>query len=66
MGRLWISRKSFIDGIKAMTRKHDKVNYGIDFGKFGFWIHLWTPKWHKGRGPYISIGLGVIRFIRGY
>ena len=31
-----------------------------------FWIHLWTPKWHMGRGPYISIGLWVIRFYRGY
>lgn len=33
---------------------------------WGFWAHWWTPIWHKGRGPYISIGLGVLAIYRGY
>ena len=32
----------------------------------GFWAHWWTPIWHKGRGPYITIGLGLIAIYRGY
>ena len=68
MHNVWIDRKSFIAGIKAMKWKHEKVNYKLEFSwkHRGFWIHLWTPKWHRDRGPYISIGLYVIRFIRGY
>jgi len=30
------------------------------------WAHLWTPIWHEGRGPYVSIGLGIIAIYRGY
>lgn len=33
---------------------------------FGFWAHWWTPVWHQGRGPYVSIGLGPIAICRGY
>ena len=32
----------------------------------GWWAHWWTPSWHKGRGPYVSIGLGPIAIYRGY
>ena len=38
----------------------------IDFKKLGYWCHSWTPTWHNGRGPYISIGLGFCRIVRGY
>ena len=31
-----------------------------------WWCHIWTPVWHKGRGPYITIGLGRVAFYRGY
>lgn len=33
---------------------------------WGFWAHWWTPIWHEGRGPYISIGLGICGIYRGY
>ena len=32
----------------------------------GFWATAWTPVWHKGRGPYVSIGLGLFAVYRGY
>ena len=32
----------------------------------GFWLHIWTPVWHDGRGPYITCGLWFIRFGRRY
>lgn len=31
-----------------------------------FWLDAWTPIWHRGRGPYISISLGPVRIFRGY
>jgi len=31
-----------------------------------FWFNWWTPTLHKGRGPYISIGLGWMAIYRGY
>lgn len=31
-----------------------------------FWCHLWTPTWHCGRGPYVSVGLYWIAIYRGY
>jgi hypothetical protein len=31
-----------------------------------WWLHYWTPAWHKGRGPYVSIGLGFFAIYRGY
>jgi hypothetical protein len=31
-----------------------------------FWLHWWTPAWHDGRGPYISIGLWLFSVMRGY
>ncbi len=31
-----------------------------------FFAHWWTPIWHKGRGPYVTIGLGIVHFGRGY
>ena len=31
-----------------------------------FWWSYWIPKWHNGRGHYISLGLYFIAFYRGY
>ncbi len=33
---------------------------------WGFWAELWTPRWHEGRGPYVTIGLGLLAVYRGY
>ena len=63
---LWIEPKSVLKGILAMKRDRGKVNYSIDFKWRGFWFHVWTPVWHKGRGPYITIGLWFVRIVRGY
>ena len=62
-------------GIRAMRPGSGPVIYGVwRYGRPGwgvsqrgrFWVHLWTPSWHAGRGPYISIGLGIIAVGRGY
>ena len=62
-------------------RIHDLDNFHIRFTKvpislwpamlfyklkYYFWAQWWTPTWHEGRGPYISIGLGIIAIYRGY
>jgi hypothetical protein len=31
-----------------------------------WWWHIWVPRWHEGRGPYVSIGLWVVALYRGY
>ena len=65
--KVWIEPMSVWRGIRAMKRKHEKVNYAVDFRRdFGFWFHAWTPSWHEGRGPYITIGLWFVRIVRGY
>jgi len=42
--------------------------YGIDVRDWSgcWWCHFWTPIWHEGRGPYVSIGLGWLAIYRGY
>ena len=35
-------------------------------GKPRWWIVAWTPIWHDGRGPYVSVGLGLFAIYRGY
>lgn len=44
------------------------VNFRMswDSKRMGAWFHWWTPVWHKGRGPYITMGLGPLRLMRGY
>lgn len=44
--------------------KHWAIRFTMHRVKF--WAQWWTPVWHKGRGPYISIGLGPVRIYRGY
>ena len=57
-------------GIRAMQWPHGHVNYAMRFlprqGGPYWWAVTWTPIWHKGRGPYVSIGLGLVAFYRGY
>jgi len=31
-----------------------------------FWLDIWTPSWHQGRGPYLSVGLYFFAIYRGY
>ena len=57
---------STLRGLRAMKRNHAKVTWQVDVGHFGFWVELWTPIWNEGRGPYVSLGLGIIRILRGY
>lgn len=60
---------SFCRGICVMKPlyKRKRVLYSVRLIAFRpFWFCLWTPVWHEGRGPYISIGLGIIAFCRGY
>ncbi len=59
--------KSFFKGLLYMRPNSGKVNYGIKIQWFGRkWFQLWTPVWHSGRGPYVSIGFYFIAFYRGY
>lgn len=30
------------------------------------WWSVWLPRWHDGRGKYVSIGLGFVSLFRGY
>jgi len=64
---------STLRGIMAMEKSCVKPRpaWGIDkiphgFRHFCFWVDMWTPSWHEGRGPYVSIGLGWIVISRGY
>jgi len=47
--------------IRLLTAPHFKAPL-----RNRFWWHWRTPCWHEGRGPYITIGLGIIAFYRGY
>lgn len=47
-----------------------RAKWSVQFRGFAvgwhWWWQWWTPSWHAGRGPYVSIGLGVISIYRGY
>lgn len=68
-----INLSSAIRGIRAIELPYTKPKpkWGIHVLKGGwspnrFWIDFWTPKWHCGRGPYLTVGLGLIAIYRGY
>jgi len=67
-----IKVKNFWCGVKAIKKPYQgkyKPKWSIKFKGFGkrsFWINLWTPVWHEGRGPYISIGFYLFAIYRGY
>ncbi len=52
--------------VKRRVWHRGRVNYALGWGRVGFWWHWWTPDWHEGRGPYVSIGLGWLTLQRGY
>lgn len=69
---------SFIRGIAAVKLPYcdprpgwaferlGRQPYGISGMRRRFWCELWTPAWHQGRGPYISVGFGLFAIYRGY
>lgn len=65
----WVNLRSTRAGIRAMQRPfpadETQPKWAIRCSR-GFWCHLWTPIWHKGRGPYVTIGLGLFAIYRGY
>ncbi len=61
-----INIQSFLRGIRAMTCNHKPAGWTVLFGRCGFWCDLWTPTWHEGRGPYVTVGLGLVCIMRGY
>lgn len=57
----------------TILSKYGKVNYSLVLFPTSFlthtgyfWWYVWKPVWHEGRGYYISIGLGLLAFYRGY
>lgn len=54
-------------GLQSMTDLATLLEYwNICWELWDFWLHLWTPTWHKGRGPYVSLSFGWIKIFRGY
>lgn len=51
---------------KRIFTKKGKVNYAIDIFPKEFWFKMWKPTFHEGRGHYISIGIWLFAFYRGY
>ena len=60
--------KSVVRGIKAIKKPYVKPlpSWGVRFMPKKWWAIWWTPRWHRGRGAYISIGLWFIAIYRGY
>lgn len=47
--------------------KRKGVKFTVKFApKKDWWFQWWTPTWHFGKGPYITIGFWRIRIYRGY
>jgi hypothetical protein len=62
-----LSLRSVWRGLVLMRRPYPQPGPGWSVWLAGgWWVHAWTPVWHGGRGPYISVGLGWIAFGRGY
>ena len=63
---------SVIRGLRAIERPYcdPQPRWYIGFYrpiKYAvFWLEYWTPTWHRGRGPYFTLGLGIFRICRGY
>ena len=71
----WMVEVGMIDlgsvyrGIRVMKRPYVKPvpGWSVHFSWWGWpWVDAWTPAWHRGRGPYVSIGFGFIAMMRGY
>jgi len=65
-----INMGSFIRGWryanKGEWRRRWHVGWNWDRRTWGVWLRLWTPTWHKGRGAYVTMGLGPLKITRGY
>lgn len=63
-----IKRKRKITRVKTIVFEFDRkgIKYGIGIYPKQFWFDCWLPKWHKGRGRYLTIGLWLFSFYRGY
>jgi hypothetical protein len=47
--------------------KRKGVNFAVRFApKSDWWFQMWTPTWHFGKGPYITVGFWKFRIYRGY
>ena len=47
--------------------KRNGVNFKTELSKDSdWWFHWWTPTWHFGKGPYVTIGFWKLRIYRGY
>ena len=55
-------------GIKAMRRHPgNKAKWVVRRSEHqGIWVCFWTPSYHEGAGPYVSLGLWWIAIYRGY
>ena len=66
----FVNLQSVWRGIRAMRQSEAEqpARWAIQLQRppLRFWIHAWTPVWHEGRGPYITIGLGLVAIFRGY
>lgn len=63
-GNIWIA--PLIADLWRMFKRKG-IKRAIKFApKKDYWFHWWTPTWHFGKGPYITIGFWKIRIYRGY
>ena len=62
--------RSVIKGYWHMSWKESKkAKWGavvLPKNERRFYFNAWSPIWHKGRGPYFSIGLWYFGIYRGY
>lgn len=54
-------------GLRAMRPRSEILRrWFFHWQRPEWWLIAWTPVWHKGRGPYVSLGLGLVVVMRGY
>ena len=56
---------SVVRGIRAMRLKNG-AKWAIKWMPKRIWCDAWTPIWHEGRGPYLTLGLWFVAIYRGY
>ncbi len=68
-GNWFVDLGSTWRGIKAMRRDRGPAKWRwvwLPPPARSAWLHLWTPAWHNGRGPYLSAGFYIGAVFRGY
>jgi hypothetical protein len=64
---MMVDARSTWRGLRTWRPRRQPVRYALRRQPMGgLWLHCWTPTWHDGRGPYVSIGLGPWALYRGY